>query len=83
MRIAIIGAGIGGLVTASALQADGHDVTVYEQPPDPSPEGAGLTLFGNALEALDLLGLGGVVRGISSDSISSLRVGQRTPGVRG
>ena len=48
MRIAVIGAGIGGLVTAAGLQADGHEVTVFEQREVPSPDGAGLTLFGNA-----------------------------------
>ncbi|MFT4147648.1 MAG: FAD-dependent oxidoreductase [Micrococcaceae bacterium] len=79
MRIAIIGAGIGGLVTAVGLQRDGHDVTVFEKRQEPNPGGAGLTLFGNSFSALDLIGLGDIVRGISSDAITSLRTGQRTP----
>lgn len=79
MRIAIIGAGIGGLTAAAGLQADGHEVTVFEQRPEPSPDGAGLTLFGNAFEALDLLGLGDTVRAVSSDAIASMRAGQRLP----
>lgn len=79
MRIAVIGAGIGGLVAAAGLQADGHEVTVFEQRQEPSPDGAGLTLFGNAFEALDLLGLGDLVRSISSGAIASMRAGQRHP----
>ena len=79
MRIAVIGAGIVGLVAAAGLQRDGHEVRVYERRRDPSPVGAGLTLFGNALEALDLVGLGDAVRSVSSDAIASLRSGQRTP----
>lgn len=36
------------MVAAAGLQKDGHDVVVYEQREEPSPAGAGLTLFGNA-----------------------------------
>lgn len=79
MRIAVIGAGIGGLVVAAGLQADGHEVAVLEQRQEPSPDGAGLTLFGNAFEALDVLGLGDVVKGVSSGAIASMRPGQRHP----
>lgn len=79
LRIAVIGAGIGGLVAAAGLQSDGHTVTVYEQRPDPSPGGAGLTLFGNAFAALDALGLGDAVRDVSSGTIATLRAGQRHP----
>lgn len=79
MRIAVIGAGIGGLVAAVGLQRDGHEVVVYEERHEPSPGGAGLTLFGNAFEALDLVGLGDAVRSISSGAIASMRSGQREP----
>lgn len=79
MRIAIIGAGISGLTAAAGLQADGHDVAVFEQRSEPSPDGAGLTLFGNAFEALDLLVLGDTVRAVSSGAIASMRAGQRHP----
>lgn len=82
MRIAVIGAGIGGLAAAVGLQRDGHDVTVYEKQAHLEPLGAGLTLFGNAFKALDLLGLGDTVRGVSSDTVASLRAGQRTPSGR-
>lgn len=62
MRLAVIGAGIAGLVAAASLQRDGHDVTVYEQREEPNADGAGLTLFGNAFTALDAVGLGDTVR---------------------
>lgn len=79
MRIGIIGAGIGGLVTAIGLQTDGHDVSVFERRPAPSPDGAGLTLFGNAFEALDILGLRDAAEEVSSNAIAAMRPGQRHP----
>lgn len=79
MKIAVIGAGIGGLVAAVGMQRDGHDVVVYEQREDPSPAGAGLTLFGNAFDALDMVGLGEAVRDVPSGAIAAMRAGQREP----
>ncbi|MFJ2619179.1 FAD-dependent monooxygenase [Glutamicibacter sp. NPDC087344] len=79
MRIAVIGAGIGGLAVAVGLQADAHEVTVFERQSSPSAIGAGLTLFGNAFDALDVLGLGEAVRSISSGAIASMRSGQQDP----
>lgn len=82
MRIKIIGAGIGGLVSAAALKADGHEVTVYERRPDAGATGAGLTLFNNAFSALDALNLGDTVREVSSSAIGRVRSGQRQPSGR-
>lgn len=79
MRIAVIGAGIGGLVAAVGLQRDGHEVTVYERRSTMDALGAGLTLFGNAFEALDAIGLGDPVRSVSCNTIASMRAGQRAP----
>ena len=70
MRIAVIGAGIAGLVAAAGMQADGHEVTVFERRDEPNPAGAGLTLFNNAFEALDLVGLGDAVRNIARGDIT-------------
>jgi 2-polyprenyl-6-methoxyphenol hydroxylase-like FAD-dependent oxidoreductase len=60
-RILVIGAGIAGLATANALQQRGHDVTVVEERTDTS-SGAGISIWPNALAALDEIGLGDAVR---------------------
>jgi salicylate hydroxylase len=57
MRIAIAGAGIGGLTAAVALRRDGHSVTVYEQASTLSEIGAGIQLSPNATRVLAWLGL--------------------------
>ncbi|BBX15777.1 FAD-binding monooxygenase [Mycolicibacterium duvalii] len=60
-RIVVVGAGIAGLTTAVALQQAGHDVAVFEQRIDVA-SGAGISIWPNALAALDELGLGDPVR---------------------
>jgi salicylate hydroxylase len=57
LRIAIIGAGLGGLATALALQKFGFRATVYERAPVFAPLGAGLTMCSNANRVLRYLGL--------------------------
>jgi 2-polyprenyl-6-methoxyphenol hydroxylase-like FAD-dependent oxidoreductase len=60
-QILVIGAGITGLATAVALQRRGHEVTVIEERTDTS-SGAGISIWPNALAALDEIGLGDAVR---------------------
>lgn len=60
-RILVIGAGIAGLASAVALQQRGHDVTLIEERTDTS-SGAGISIWPNALAALDDIGLGDSVR---------------------
>ncbi len=60
-QITVIGAGIAGLATAVALRGAGHDVTVIEQRTDITT-GAGISIWPNALAALDEIGLGDAVR---------------------
>jgi 2-polyprenyl-6-methoxyphenol hydroxylase-like FAD-dependent oxidoreductase len=60
-QVVVIGAGIAGLATAVALQRCGHDVTVIEERSDTS-SGAGISIWPNALAALDEIGLGDAVR---------------------
>jgi 2-polyprenyl-6-methoxyphenol hydroxylase-like FAD-dependent oxidoreductase len=60
-QILVIGAGIAGLATAVALQRRGHEVTVIEEHTDTS-SGAGISIWPNALAALDDMGLGDAVR---------------------
>ena len=57
----VIGAGIAGLATAVALQRRGHDVTILESRSD-TTSGAGISIWPNALAALDHIGLGDAVR---------------------
>jgi 2-polyprenyl-6-methoxyphenol hydroxylase-like FAD-dependent oxidoreductase len=61
-RILVIGAGIAGLATAVALQRQGHHVGIVEERTDTS-SGAGISIWPNALAALDVIGLGDEVRG--------------------
>lgn len=58
LNVAIIGAGLGGMTAALALQKAGLAVTVYEQAPQLGEVGAGITLSGGALRGLASLGLG-------------------------
>lgn len=60
-RFIVVGAGIAGLATAAALQRRGHDVTVLESRID-TTTGAGISIWPNALAALDQIGLGDAVR---------------------
>jgi salicylate hydroxylase len=56
-RIAIVGAGIGGLVAGLALTARGFTVDVYEQAPALGEVGAGLTLSRGAQSVFRELGV--------------------------
>lgn len=60
-RISVIGAGISGLAAAVALERAGHHVSVIEQRTD-TGAGSGISLWPNALAALDQIGLGDSVR---------------------
>jgi 2-polyprenyl-6-methoxyphenol hydroxylase-like FAD-dependent oxidoreductase len=60
-QIYVVGAGIAGLATAVALQRHGHAVRVVEARTD-TASGAGITIWPNALAALDYLGVGDAVR---------------------
>ncbi len=63
--ILVAGGGIGGLCAAMGLQAVGQRVVVLERDDQVREVGAGLTLFPNALAALDRLGVGADVRALS------------------
>ena len=56
-RIAIVGAGLGGMTLAGFLQRAGFAVTVYEQAPAFSRIGAGIILSANVMKVLRRLGL--------------------------
>jgi 2-polyprenyl-6-methoxyphenol hydroxylase-like FAD-dependent oxidoreductase len=62
MKAVVVGGGIAGLASAIALRQRGWDVEVLEQAPAFAEVGAGLSLWPNALSALDALGVGATVR---------------------
>ncbi|QBS44272.1 FAD-dependent oxidoreductase [Nocardia sp. CS682] len=67
----IVGGGIGGLTTAVALTRRGWTVQVLERAPEISEVGAGISLWPNALRALDAIGLGDQVRARAIEEGSS------------
>ncbi|MFF5244464.1 FAD-dependent monooxygenase [Streptosporangium sp. NPDC000095] len=73
-RATVIGAGIGGLAAAVALQRRGWDVTVFERAASLESVGSGLAVAANALKALDTFGAG--------DEIRELSVVQGSGGIR-
>ncbi|HET6877478.1 MAG TPA: FAD-dependent monooxygenase [Jatrophihabitans sp.] len=62
MQAVIAGAGVGGLAAAVALHRRGVDVTVVERAAAANASGAALSVWPNALRALDRLGIGQQVR---------------------
>lgn len=64
-RAIVAGAGIGELAAAIALRRSGYDVVIHEQAPKLLPLGAALSIWPNALAALDLLGCGDALRAVA------------------
>jgi 2-polyprenyl-6-methoxyphenol hydroxylase-like FAD-dependent oxidoreductase len=62
VRVIVIGSGIAGLAAAIALRKVGIDAVVYERAPELREVGAGISLWANALRALDYIGAGSSVR---------------------
>ncbi|CAM2767541.1 FAD-dependent monooxygenase [Mycobacterium intermedium] len=56
-KVAVVGAGIGGLSAALALRLRGIDVEVYEAAPEPRATGTALGLASNATKVLRSLGI--------------------------
>ncbi|MGY5392267.1 FAD-dependent urate hydroxylase HpxO [Acinetobacter sp. NigerLNRRAM0016] len=57
MKIAIVGAGMGGLTAGIALKKFGHQVSIYEQATEILPVGAAISLWSNGVKCLNYLGL--------------------------
>lgn len=72
----VVGGGIGGLAAAIGLHRIGWSAVVLEQAPAITEVGAGLSLWPNALRALDALGVGSQVRasGVSAVSRGGIRL---------
>ncbi|WP_336086770.1 FAD-dependent monooxygenase [Nocardia sp. SSK8] len=67
----VVGGGIGGMAAALALHGRGWSVEVLEQAPEITEVGAGISLWSNALRALDAIGVGDRVRGQAIDGTSA------------
>jgi 2-polyprenyl-6-methoxyphenol hydroxylase-like FAD-dependent oxidoreductase len=80
-RAVIVGGGIGGLTTALALAKTGWQVCVLERSSTPGEVGAGITLFPNAMRALDAIGVGDRIRALPSGRLPSA-AGMRHPSGR-
>ncbi|MFN3002126.1 FAD-dependent monooxygenase [Mycolicibacterium wolinskyi] len=65
MRVAVVGAGIGGLTAAIALRANGIDATVYEQAHELKALGAGVAIATNGSRILTRLGMGSTLAEIA------------------
>lgn len=78
-RAIVAGAGIGGLAAAVGLRRVGWDVTVYERAASAEPVGAGISLWSNALRALEWLGVGETIRSRGAARVGG---GVRTPSGR-
>lgn len=57
MKVAIIGAGMGGLSAAIALRQIGIDTAVYERVTENKPVGAAISVWSNGVKCLNYLGL--------------------------
>ena len=65
-RIAIVGAGIGGLTAALALAGEADEITIFERRTGFGETGAGIQLSPNASRVLVGLGLEGAIRRIGT-----------------
>jgi 2-polyprenyl-6-methoxyphenol hydroxylase-like FAD-dependent oxidoreductase len=71
-RILIVGGGIGGLVAAMRLAADGHDIVLREQVQEVRPLGVGINVLPHAVAVLARLGL---VESIADIAIETAELG--------
>jgi 2-polyprenyl-6-methoxyphenol hydroxylase-like FAD-dependent oxidoreductase len=67
VRVLIVGAGIGGLSAAIALQRRGIEAVLFERTTELKEIGAGIAIAANAMKALDSLGLADAVRHIGTE----------------
>ena len=72
LRVAIIGAGMGGLACAAALRRIGAQVTIHEQARAFARIGAGIQMTPNAVKALRGLGLEEQLRAVGFEATKGL-----------
>lgn len=56
-KLAVVGCGVGGLATACLLRDQGHEVTIFDQFPEPRAIGSGLIIQPIGQEILSELGI--------------------------
>jgi 2-polyprenyl-6-methoxyphenol hydroxylase-like FAD-dependent oxidoreductase len=62
MRVAVVGAGLGGVAAAAGLTRSGHEVTLYERADRLREAGTAILIAPNGVRALEALGFGGYAR---------------------
>ena len=72
LSIAIVGAGIGGLTSATTLRCAGFDVRIYEQATRFARVGAGIQMMPNSMKVLRRIGVEERVRSIAFQPYSHL-----------
>src|SRR5689334_24155591 len=68
-RIAVVGAGLGGLAAAIALRRQGFEVQVYEQAPELAEFGAGINLSPNSVKVFRALDLADKLHAVGSEPV--------------
>src|ERR1700712_4070596 len=68
-RVAIVGAGLGGLAAAIALRQQGFEVQVYEQAPELGEFGAGINISPNSVKFFDAIGLTAKLNAVASEPV--------------
>src|SRR5262245_13404007 len=68
-RIAIVGAGLGGLAAAIALRQQGFEVEIYEQAGELAEFGAGINISPNSVKFFHAVGLADQLHAVSSEPI--------------
>jgi 2-polyprenyl-6-methoxyphenol hydroxylase-like FAD-dependent oxidoreductase len=71
LRAVIVGGGIGGLTTAFALRRAGLEVVVLEKAGELREIGAGISIWVNAVEALERMGLADAVQAAGREEIEA------------
>lgn len=69
MRAIVVGAGIGGLTAAISLRRVGVEAVVFEKAPELREIGAGISVWTNAMRALEKIGLADAVRAAGRQEI--------------
>ncbi|MFC6079810.1 FAD-dependent monooxygenase [Sphaerisporangium aureirubrum] len=70
MRIAVVGAGLGGVAAAVGLHRMGHEITLYERATELREAGTGVVIMPNGIRALDAIGSADFIRGRTMPAVN-------------